>query len=432
MSRSSHSPRQSSAPSSAPSSALRAAAPAPRRLWPLWLRLVAYACLLLAAVAAREWFFMPRIPRPNLANHDPLVVLAIDDAEFRVRSTPQSADAWGELGLVLYAQAHAPEAVACFEKATSLEQRSWRWPFFAAAAQSHTDLGRAAELMEGAIARDPAAVWPRLLRAEWLVALGRGEEAKADYEALLRSSPDHARARLGLARLLLAEDRPEEASHALAAALDHPATRAAAHRFAAQIAARRGDTPLATAQIAAAAALPPDTPWPEDPLAAELPMRRVGKRSRIKLVSQMEQAGAVNEADTLTRRIEEQSPEIYLFVEGRMQMDKGNPAAAERAFRQAVEFDPRALEIHFQLGRSILAQQRLADAANVFRRVLAIEPGYGPAWLELGRCLGGTEPAAALAALRTAVAYMPTDEAARTELIALEAAATAAKATAKP
>jgi tetratricopeptide (TPR) repeat protein len=383
---------------------------------PWWLQLV--SCGLVVAIGAAAWMWVsaPPIPRPDLAGADPLVVLAIDDAEVRVRMTPESAAAWGDLGLVLYAQSYGQEAVECFRRATALDERTWRWPFFAAAASSHLAPADGVTLMEEAIQRDPKAVWPRLLRAEWLVTLGRGDEARADYESLLAVSPEHARARLGLARLLLASGDADGALAALGTALDHPSTRRAARQFAAQVAARQGKRDEAERLLTAAAALPADTPWPEDPLAAELPLRRVGKRSRIKLVSQMESAGAVAEADVLTRRIEEENPDIYLFVEGRLQLQKGDAAAAEKAFRRAVEYDPRAVEIRFQLGRAIALQGRHAEAADVFRELLDLEPGYGPGWLELGRCLIQSDRVTALAALESAVAYMPASDEARQEL----------------
>ncbi len=387
---------------------------------PWWLQLVVCGSLVAAATAAWMWVSAPPIPRPDLAGADPLVVLAIDDAEARVRMTPESAAAWGDLGLVLYAQSYGREAVGCFRRATALDERTWRWPFFAAAASSHLAPADGVTLMEEAIRRDPKAVWPRLLRAEWLVTLGRGDEARADYESLLAVSPEHARARLGLARLLLTSDDADRALAALGTALDHPSTRRAGRQFAAQVAARQGKREEAERLLTAAASLPADTPWPEDPLAAELPLRRVGKRSRIKLVSQMESVGAVAEADALTRRIEEENPEIYLFVEGRLQLQKGDAVAAEKAFRRAVEYDPRAVEIRFQLGRAIALQGRHAEAADVFRELLELEPGYGPAWLELGRALVDIDTSAAVAALESAIAYMPSSDEARTALSQLQ------------
>jgi len=384
--------------------------------WPWWAQLAGCGALVAVGVMAWQWATDPGIPRPDLKAADPQVVLAIDDAELRVRRDPRSAEAWGELGLVLYAQTHADEAVACFRRATEIDRRSWRWPFFAATARSHVAPDEAARLMEEAIRRDPLAVWPRLLRGEWLVSLGRNAEARADFDALLAASPEHARARMGLARLLLTEGDAESAMATIGGAVDHPGTRRAARQLAAQIAVRRGDATAAARWLAEAAALPADSAWPEDPLAAELPLRRAGKRSRIKLVSQLEQAGAIAEADALTARLERERPEIYLFIEGRIQMAKGDHTAAEKALRRALDFEPREVDVHFQLGRALALQGRRLEAAAVYRQLLAIEPAHGPAWLELGRCLLDSDRDAAMAALESAVAYMPASDAAREAL----------------
>jgi tetratricopeptide (TPR) repeat protein len=247
--------------------------------------------------------------------------------------------------------------------------------------------------------------------------LGRGEARQGrSIDALLAASPEHARARMGLARLLLTEGDAESAMATIGGAVDHPGTRRAARQLAAQIAVRRGDATAAARWLAEAAALPADSAWPEDPLAAELPLRRAGKRSRIKLVSQLEQAGAIAEADALTARLERERPEIYLFIEGRMQMAKGDHTAAEKALRRALDFEPREVDVHFQLGRALALQGRRVEAAAVYRQLLAIEPAHGPAWLELGRCLMDSDRDAAMAALESAVAYMPASDAAREAL----------------
>jgi hypothetical protein len=69
-----------------------------------------------------------------------------------------------------------------------------------------------------------------------------------------------------------------------------------------------------------------------------------------------------------------------------------------------------------QLALALFKQNRQADAAAVLREGLSLEPGHGPSWLELGRCLRATDPAAARAALEMAVATMPASAEARTEL----------------
>ena len=68
---------------------------------PWWVQLAACAMLVAVGTAVWRWVSVPAIPRPDLAGADPQVVLAIDDAQARVRVHPDAAAAWGELGLVL-------------------------------------------------------------------------------------------------------------------------------------------------------------------------------------------------------------------------------------------------------------------------------------------------------------------------------------------
>lgn len=118
----------------------------------------------------------------------------------------------------------------------------------------------------------------------------------------------------------------------------------------------------------------------------------------------------------MTRVLEEQSPEVSWFVEGRLRAARGDLAGAEEAFRRALAIDPRAPEAHWELGRTLAAAGRTSDAAEAFRALLAIEPAHGPAWLELGRALLPSDRAGAVRALASAAAYMPDSEEARREL----------------
>ena len=132
----------------------------------------------------------------------------------------------------------------------------------------------------------------------------------------------------------------------------------------------------------------------------------------------LEQAGNPTEAGAVTRRLEEESPEVSWFVEGRLRAARGDLAGAEEAYRRALAIDPRAPEAHWELGRALAAAGRSDEAAAAFRALLEIEPAHGPAWLELGRALLPTDRAAATLALEKAAAYMPDSIEARRELYA--------------
>lgn len=386
----------------------------PRR--PVPRSVAAVALVATALLAALPWLLAPAVPGPARPPADPAVARALAAAQARVRADGRSAAAWGDLGFLLAAHGHADEALACFRRAGALDTGSWRWPTCAAATLGPTDPAAAIAEVAEAVRRDPTADWPRLLRGEWLAALGRLAAARADFEHLLARVPDHARARLALARVALAEGDVGGAAALADAVRTDPRVRRGATELAALVAARRGDADAGRRLAAEAAALPADVPWPADPLAAELPKHRVGRESRIRRVAQLEAAGEIRAADLLTQSVEQDHPEVYQFVEGRMQLANGDALAAEGAFRKALAIDRESVDVRLQLALALEQQGRGGEAAAVLREALALEPGHGPSWLVLFRCLRETDPAAARDALRMAVATMPASSEARGEL----------------
>lgn len=387
---------------------------APR--WPLLLVASLATAAGVAWTVARER--LPILPAVSsiAADAEPALAVALDSAAAAIRRAPGSALAWGELGMLLAAHGHDVEAVACFREAARRDGRSWRWPFFAAVVAGRSDTSVGVTLLGEALERDATASWPRLLRGEWLAAQGDIAAARDDFETLLAREPDHARAHLGLARSLLAGGDPRGARDEIAPARDHPATRRAARELDAQIALREGDPAAARRLVEEAAALPPDEPWTADPLTAEIPGHTVAKRGRLAIAGRLEESGDIAEAGAVTRRLEEESPDVAWFVEGRLRAARGDLAGAEEAFRRALAIDPRAPEAHWELGRTLAAAGRRGEAADAFRALIAIEPAHGPAWLELGRVLLPSDRVGAAQAFGRAAAYMPDSEEARRAL----------------
>jgi tetratricopeptide (TPR) repeat protein len=84
------------------------------------------------------------------------------------------------------------------------------------------------------------------------------------------------------------------------------------------------------------------------------------------------------------------------LVEGEKHLESGDWAAAEKAFRQAAETDPKSAAARSKLGVALAHQRRLEEAEQEFARALTIDPRYAPAWSNLGnvyRESGRTEQA---------------------------------------
>ena len=375
--------------------------------WRRWAILVslavaaAAAILLVATTPSRE----EPLPGDGVEAADSQVARLYDRAREGVRAEPSSAEAWGELGLVLAAHGHATNAVECFARAAVLAAADWRWPCFRAAVESDVDLDRAVETIAEAIRRDPRQEWPRLFRARWLEQLGRAAEAEPIYRGLIADIPGPALAAVGLARVLVATDRVNEAAAAVAPALGHPATRRAARELLARIEGRRGDFDAAESTAAAARELPPDAPWPGDPLSPLLAERRGGKHELMARTLASYEAGDESQARELTAKLVADHPEIAMLLQGRRCLAAGDAVTAEQAFRRAIALDPAWVELSYSLGTALAAQGRLPEAATVFREVLAKEPSYTAAWNELAKCLDATDPAAAREARTNAARY---------------------------
>jgi predicted Zn-dependent protease len=375
-------------------------------LW-RWITVVSLAVAAAAAIILVASTPRPRDPLPGdgFDPVDPAVRRLLDGNRALVRRNPRSAAAWGDLGLALVAHGHAVDGAACLARAADVDRGDWRWPCFTAAVESDFDLERAAATIVEAIRRGPREEWPRLFRARWLEQLGRPAEAEAVYRGLLADMPSHALAAVGLARTLLAGDRVAESVAVLPPALEHPATRRAAHELLSRIEGRRGDFTAAASAADAARALPPDANWPGDPLAPLLVERRTGKHDLMARTLASYQSGDDGEARKLTAALVAKHPEVAFLLQGRRHLAGGDPVAAERAFRQAVALDPAWVELVYSLGTALAAQGRFAEAATVFREVLAAEPSFTAAWNDLAACLDGTDPGAAAAARAAAERY---------------------------
>lgn len=94
--------------------------------------------------------------------------------------------------------------------------------------------------------------------------------------------------------------------------------------------------------------------------------------------------------------------------EGERYLEAGEWAAAEAAFRRAIEADASSHVAYSKLGVVLAQQRRLDEAEQAFARAVRLNPRYAPAWSNLGnvyRETGRTQEA--LDAYQRAIAADP-------------------------
>jgi tetratricopeptide (TPR) repeat protein len=392
-----------------------APAHAPSRSWG-WRRfaLVLLPLLLVLAVGL-GWKFRSRAravepPALDPAGVDPAVWRVIERGREHVRQEPGSPRAWGRLGMLFLAHALPTEAETCLARAEQLAPSDVRWPYYRALAVIDADPESAIDHLRRAVAgHGPEEEMPWLLLGELLLQSGQVDEAEKTFRVLLAQDPSNSRAHLGLARLALQQDDLPASLRHLSAAETAPHTRKAAAALVAQVRQRRGDQAGADEARRHAESLPDDEDWP-DPLREQVEHLRVGRQGDRQHAYELFQQDRLSEAIALLRRTLQDYPDAsgdWLFL-GQLLLRRQDVPAAEKAFRTAIEKDPKSAEAHFYLGAVLSHQAKWDEAAACFRQATKLKPDYAEAYSQLGHCLKRKgDRAGALAAFRMAVGCQP-------------------------
>ncbi len=123
----------------------------------------------------------------------------------------------------------------------------------------------------------------------------------------------------------------------------------------------------------------------------------------------------IEELLTVLRRVDEEqvanryeSKAMYEYALGMLQEARGRPAAARRAFQQALVEDLSSYPAHAVLARLALRERKAAEAVEHLEQAVEIVPADGVMHYELGGALvAAGRRAESLAALRRAITLEP-------------------------
>jgi tetratricopeptide (TPR) repeat protein len=347
-----------------------------------------------ASAAAWTWKLwpqkLPQPPRLEPSGVDPMVWRVVEAARAEVERVPQSAHAWGRLGMVLLAHQIRDASIVCLARAEQLDPHDMRWPYYQAMAVRRSDPEAAIAHLRRAIAaasEQQEQQQPRLLLAELLVQCGQLDEAETLFHTVLQREPNNSRAHLGLAQAAFEREDFSTCLDHLRQAEDDLHTRKAAHIFLAQVQQRRGDRIAAEKALQQMRDLPDDVPWP-DPLFDAVQEMVVGHLQIITHAATLLRQKQPAEAIPLLQRAAADYPESSwaCVLLGRAWLLLGNFAAAENALRESLRREPDSVEGNFYLAVVLSEQQQFAAALPFFRKVVQLKPDYALAWYNLGVC----------------------------------------------
>jgi tetratricopeptide (TPR) repeat protein len=223
--------------------------------------------------------------------------------------------------------------------------------------------------------------------------LGRDREAEDAFREAVRWDSTRVEDRDELARIALADGRPDEALAHVDAALrlgaDTPERRALRGR----VLAAAGRLPEARAEIGRALVRDPDSP--------EVRIARLAVRLRADSA-----ATARVEAEDLVRRFPGQADPLFARADTRVAL--GDSSGAREDLRAGLALEPRRPRARLALADLLRAAGEDAAAADEYRRVLEDNPRNAVALEGLGACaLAAGDPTGAEAAFRQAIATDP-------------------------
>ncbi len=316
---------------------------------------------------------LPPLPDVSTTSFLPTIRQTVETALADAKAHPDNAGAVGRLGMVLHAHQQMGSARLCYRRASLLDPKNSDWKYYLGVV---SDGWAAVEPLRAALRlRDylPA----KLRLGEALLSLGDSAAARDVFRGL-----DHPAALFGYGRAT------NDATYYEKALTAFPQYGAAMFALA-QHYQRTGQSAGAQRLMADYPRFKTTAPPVDDPLLDAVRALNQGPENLLSEAVTLEAQGQLAAAADLQLRALDLDPKLtqahvnLISLYGRL----GDPAKAEKHYREATALNPNASEAHYSFGVLCYQSKRRDEARAAFEQALAINPGYAEAHNNLGTLL---------------------------------------------
>jgi putative PEP-CTERM system TPR-repeat lipoprotein len=273
------------------------------------------------------------------------------------------------LGLSRLGEGATDDAVRQLQAATALDKNSLEAG--EALVQADLRLGRRDAALDAALALEraqPGKPLVHALKGQVLAAQGKSDAAHASFAHALELDPSYYRAAAGLSQLALDARQPDVARRVLLDFLGRNKASVEAMAGLAALAERAHDAAQVTHWLEQAAAVDPHAIGPG-----------------VELCAQYLRTRQTDKALELARRLQVSHPEDpdLLDLLGKAQLARGDLPAALESYKQLAQALPRSAPALMQVAALRLLSNNPTQAEDDLKSVLAIQPDFPSAQLEL-------------------------------------------------
>lgn len=304
---------------------------------------------------------------------EPQVRRALREAREAVLAEPESAAAWGRLGMVCDVHEIDAAALAGYARAAELDAEDPRWPYFAGRllAIRGTDPRAAAEYLRRALELRPGYAPGQVRLGDVLARQGALDEAAEAYRRAVELDPSLAKAHEGLGQVFLQQGRAGEAVGPLERARELTPGDGSIYAALAQAYLRSGDRDRARAAAERVRELPRIDTYP-DPWLAEVAALGVSSSLALERGQGLLAVGRPAEAAVELNKVVAARPDDPLahLALAAAYRQTGEAAAAVAEYERALALDGDQPRARFELGVLLAAVGRLDDALVQLRRAV--------------------------------------------------------------